>query len=82
MVTDRSHATDRDVGKPIVDRGGEQIGRVAGVTGNRVEVDPDPDTLDRIAARFGWDDRTDDTFRIDAEAVQRVSDDEVVVAVP
>jgi hypothetical protein len=80
MTTDRSSATDRDVGKPIVDGDGNRIGRVAGVTGNRIEVEPDPGTLDRIASRFGWDDRTDDTHRIDADAVRRVTDGEVILA--
>ena len=82
MTTDRSRATDRDVGKPIVDRDGDQIGRVESVTGNRIEVDPDPDTLDRFMSRFGWNDRTGDTYRIDADDVERVTDDEVVVQVP
>jgi len=82
MTSDRSQATERDVGKRIVDADENQLGRVAAVTGNELEVDPDPDVLDRIKARFGWKDRDDDTHRIDADRVRAVTDDEVVVRAP
>lgn len=82
MTTDRSRATERDVGKPILDDEDNRLGRVAAVTGNEVEIDPNPDLLDRVKSRFGWKDRDDDTYRIDADRVRRVTDDEVVVRSP
>jgi len=82
MTSDRSQPTERDVGKPIVDGDANRLGRVAAVTGNELEVDPDPDTLDRIKARFGWKDRDGDTYRLDADRVRAVTDDEVVVRAP
>jgi len=82
MTSDRSQATERDVGKPIVDSDGTQVGVVADVTGNELGVDPDPDMLDRIKARFGWKDRDDDTYRLNADRVRTVTDDEVVVRAP
>lgn len=82
MTSDRSDPTERDVGKRIVDGESNQIGRVAAVTGNHVEVDPNPELLDRIATRFGWGDRDADTYRIDADRVRAVTDDEVRVDRP
>jgi len=82
MTSDRSQPTERDVGKPIVDADENQLGLVADVTGTELEVDPDPDMLDRIKARFGWKDRDDDTYRLDADRVRTVTDDEVVVRAP
>ncbi|GAA0678977.1 PRC-barrel domain containing protein [Natronoarchaeum mannanilyticum] len=82
MTSDRSQPTERDVGKPIVDSDDNQVGLVADVTGNEIEVDPDPDMLDRAKARFGWKDRDDDTYRLDADRIRTVTDDEVVVRVP
>jgi len=82
MTSDRSDATERDVGKPIVDADENSLGRIAGVTGNEIEVDPDPDLLDRVKARFGWKDRDGDTYRIDADRVKTVTDDEVVARAP
>ncbi|MFC6729054.1 PRC-barrel domain containing protein [Natronoarchaeum mannanilyticum] len=70
------------MGKPIVDSDDNQVGLVADVTGNEIEVDPDPDMLDRAKARFGWKDRDDDTYRLDADRIRTVTDDEVVVRVP
>lgn len=82
MTSDRSDATERDVGKPIVDADGNQLGRVVAVTGNELEVDSDPSLLDRVKARFGWKDRDEDTYRIDADRVRSVTDNEVVVRGP
>jgi len=82
MTTDRSRATEHDVGKPIVDDGDNRLGRVAAVTGNEVEIDPNPDLLDRVKSRLGWKDRDDDTYRIDADRVRRVTDGEVRVRSP
>ncbi|SNZ03793.1 hypothetical protein SAMN06269185_0371 [Natronoarchaeum philippinense] len=79
MTTDRSRAADSDVGKPIVDADGDRLGRIAGVTGNRIEIAPDPDAFDRFKARFGWKDRDGDTHQIDSGRVRDVTDSEVVV---
>ena len=46
MTTDRSRATDSDVGTPIGDGDGDRLGRSADVTGNRIEIAPDPNAFD------------------------------------
>lgn len=79
MTTDRSHVTERDVGKRLLDAGGDEVGMIAGVEGDRIEVDPDPGTFDRVKARFGWKDRDQDTFTIDETEVADVTDDEVTL---
>ena len=79
MTTDRTHLTNRDVGKTLIDSDGERVGVIAGVQGDHVEVDPDTDrsTFDHIKTRFGWKDRDQDTFTIDTTAVAAISDDAV-----
>lgn len=80
MTEDRTHLTERDVGKRIVDADGDELGVVAGVSGNRVEIDPDPGMLDQMKTRFGWKDREQDTYAIEQTRVDRVTPDEVRLA--
>lgn len=43
------------------------------VDGGAAYVDPDPG----IAARLGWTDRDDDSYRVDSADVATITDDEV-----
>lgn len=66
--------SDDDVGKPVERADGKVIGVVEAVEGNRARVEPDPDALDSIMARFGWGDIIDEPFVLDGDAVDAVSD--------
>ncbi|NUB89452.1 hypothetical protein HTZ84_20850 [Haloterrigena sp. SYSU A558-1] len=65
--------SDDDVGKPVERADGKVIGTVDAIEGDRARVEPAPDALDSIMARFGWGD-TIDPFVLEADAVDAVSD--------
>ncbi|MFC7142449.1 hypothetical protein ACFQMA_21750 [Halosimplex aquaticum] len=71
-MTDQQPLSEDDVGEPVVDTEGTQIGTVAGVDGNTALVDPEPE-LDDVPARgsIGWDDPTE-THPVDAADLDRV----------
>ncbi|WP_339102437.1 hypothetical protein [Haloterrigena salinisoli] len=66
--------SDDDVGKPVERADGKVIGTVDAIEGDRARVEPAPDALDSIMARFGWDDIVDEPFILEADAVDAVSD--------
>ncbi|WP_121741432.1 hypothetical protein [Natronorubrum halophilum] len=47
--------TDDDVGKPVERTDGKVIGTVASLETGTARVEPAPDVVDAIKARFGWD---------------------------
>ena len=65
--------SDDDVGKPVERADGKVIGTVDAIEGDRARVEPAPDALDSIMARFGWDDIID-PFVLEADAVDAISD--------
>lgn len=69
--------TDDDEGKRVVNSNGEEIGIVQSVEGGMVHVDPDPGMADSIKSKLGWGDSDEDTYALDEDNVESISDDEV-----
>lgn len=68
--------TDDDIGKPVERADGKVIGTVAALEEGRARVEPAPDVVDTIKARFGWDE-IGDPFVLDADGVREISDTRV-----
>lgn len=68
-MTEDSVTAD-DTGKPIVDSKGNQVGIIAGVSGETVSVEPDPDITEDVRATLSWGD-ADDDYQIAAKALKR-----------
>jgi hypothetical protein len=69
--------TEDDEGKKVVDEAGEEVGVVASVEHGTVHVEPDPGITDTISAKLGWGDRDEDTYPLQEESVESVTDDEI-----
>jgi hypothetical protein len=66
-------------GKTVVDHEGNTVGVVDEVEDGTLYVQPDPGLTDRISASLGWADRDDDDRPVDADLVDEVTDDRVVL---
>lgn len=66
-------------GNTVVDHEGNTVGLVDAVEGDTMYVQPDPGLTDRISASLGWGDRDDDDRPIDADLVDEVTNDKVVL---
>jgi hypothetical protein len=69
--------TESDEGKSVVNRNGDPIGRVVEVEEHRAYVDPDPGVTDAIMSKLGWGSRDDGSYQLQADDIERVTDDEV-----
>lgn len=69
--------TDDDEGKHVVNAEGETIGIVEAVEGGAAHVEPDPGITDTIKSRLGWGDSDEETYRLEAEHVDTITDDEI-----
>lgn len=73
-----------DEGKAVYDTDGNRVGMVVRVEGDRVHVEPDPDTTESVAARLGWTFMlrgSEESYDVDAASVESVRDDRVIVEV-
>jgi hypothetical protein len=68
---------DDDEGKSVIDASNEEVGTVANVQAGTAYVDPNPDLVEEAAAKLGFSDTGEDTYELDDDAVDSVSDDEV-----
>lgn len=68
---------ESDTGKTVVNASGETVGTVIDVDGTTAHVEPDPGLTDKLAAKLGWGDADEDTFRVDSTSVETVTDDEI-----
>ena len=66
-------------GKTVVDHEGNTVGLVDDIEGETLYVEPDPGLTDRLSTRLGWADRDEDDRPIDADLVEEVTDDAVVL---
>ena len=73
----RTEITDDDEGKHVVDAHGETVGIVTAVEHGTAHVDPDPGITDRIKTTLGWEERDEDTYPLQEEAIDTVTDDEI-----
>lgn len=69
--------SDKEEGKPVVNREGEKVGMVSKVEGNRAHVDPDPGLTDTIKSKLGWADSDEDMYPIEESDIESVTDDEI-----
>ncbi len=69
--------TDDDVGKPVVNASGDQIGIVSAVEHGTPRIEPDPGTIDTVKAKLGWEEMDEETYPLQEQAVDRVTDDEI-----
>ena len=69
--------TDDDEGKRVVNANGEEIGIVEHVEAGNVHVDPDPGIADSIKSKLGWGDADEETYTLNEDNVESVTDDEI-----
>jgi hypothetical protein len=69
--------TDDDEGKEVVTTEGEKIGIIKSVERGTAHVDPDPGMTDELKSKMGWGDRDEDTYRLDENSVETVTDDNI-----
>ena len=72
-----AHYTDDEEGKRVVTSDGDEIGMVSAVRDGRPHVDPDPGMTDSIKASLGWGDADEETYALDDDRVESVTDDEI-----
>lgn len=72
--------TEDDEGKSVVNDQGEDVGIIADVEHGTAYVNPDPGVTDKIKSKLGWDDRDEDTYPLQEESVESVTDDEIRLA--
>ncbi len=69
--------TEDDVGKPVVNEDGTEIGTVTAVRHGTLYVDPDPGVFDEMKAKLGWEDVDDDSYPLQNDEVSMVTDDKI-----
>lgn len=69
--------TDEEVGKYVVTADGDRVGTVTAVRHGTPYIDPDPDVFDRIKAAMGWEDVDDDTYPLQEEEVDEITNEEI-----
>ncbi len=69
--------SDKEEGKRVVNREGQEVGMVSKVEGHRAHVDPDPGLTDTIKSKLGWGDADEDMYPIDESDVETITDDEI-----
>lgn len=68
--------SDSDEGKPVM-MDGEKIGMITNVDRETAYVDPDAGITDKIKATLDWGERDEDTYPIQEQSVETITDDEV-----
>jgi hypothetical protein len=68
--------SEDDQGKSVV-MGGEKVGMIQRVEGGKAYVDPDPNLTDRVKATLDWGDMDEDTYPLQDDMVDTITDDEV-----
>lgn len=71
-----------DVGLPVLDSEGNQIGVVAAVAGDDVEIDPDPDLSDDARGSLGWEKLEDVEWTLPRSDLERVAAEDVLETFP
>ena len=68
--------TEHDEGKKVV-ADGDQVGIVSRVEHGTAYVDADPGITDKVKSKLGWGDRDEDTYPLQEESIETVTDDEI-----
>lgn len=72
--------SDDDEGKSVVNADGEEVGIITTVEHGTAHVDPNPGITDKIMSTLGWSDQDEDTYPLQEESVEAITDDEVRLA--
>ncbi|NHN58889.1 MULTISPECIES: hypothetical protein [Halorussus] len=70
---------ESDEGKQVVDATGDEIGEVIDVNDNVAFVDPHPSLAEKVMSRLGVDE-DEEYYRLREDRIERITDDEIVVA--
>ena len=76
-MSSEHNLTESDEGKKVVDQNGDDVGTVVKVDAGQAWVDPDPSVTDKVMTKLGWGSRDEDSYRLDTDAIQTVTDDEI-----
>lgn len=68
--------SEDDEGKSVV-VDGDTVGIVSEVEHGTAYVDPDTGITDKLKAKLDWGDRDEDTYPLQEQAVDTVTDDEI-----
>ncbi len=68
--------TEDELGKTVVS-GDEEVGIVSDVQGDTLYVEADPSLTDKIKAAFEWGEVDDDSYPVEADHIESISDDAV-----
>lgn len=68
--------TESDEGKRII-HGDEIVGLAINIKDGDAYVNPDPDITDIMMAKLGWADGDEDTFQLQEEQIERVTDNAI-----
>ncbi|WP_438267515.1 PRC-barrel domain containing protein [Haladaptatus halobius] len=69
--------TDDDEGKRVINQNGDEIGVVAEVREDTAYIDPDPGMFESIKDKLGWGDIDEDTYPLQDENIEQVTNDEI-----
>lgn len=69
--------TEKDEGKRVLDGDGNMVGMVKSVEHGTAYIDPDPGMTDKLKSKFGWGDADEDTYPLQEESIDTVTDDEI-----
>lgn len=69
--------TDDDEGKQVVNSDGSDVGRVMEVRGETAHVEVDPGVTDQVKSKLGWGGADQDSYPLDGEKVETITDDEI-----
>ena len=72
----RTNVTEDDEGKEVV-HGDQTVGRIVDVEHGTAHVDPDPGITDTIKSKLGWGDRDEDTYPLQEDSIEEITDDEI-----
>lgn len=76
-MQNRTTLTEEDEGKTVNNAAGEEVGRVMEVENGNAHVKPDPGLADSIRSKLGWGEGDEDTYRLSAESIETITDDEI-----
>ena len=71
-----SQPTEDEIGKTVVS-GDEEVGIVSDVQGETLYVEADPSLTDKIKAAFEWGEVDDDSYPVEADHIESITDDVV-----
>ncbi len=68
--------TEDEIGKEVIS-GDEEVGMVSDVQGETIYVDPHPSLTDKIKAAFEWGEVDEETYPVEREQIESISEDTV-----